>query len=227
MVDVSQERWSAVDDFIDGQFVQPDAILDDVLAASSAAGLPSIAVSPSQGKLLCILAKAIGARRILEVGTLGGYSAIWLARALPAGGTLVTIEVEPRHADVARRNFQRAGVASKVDVQVGPALDVLDQISREHAAAFDFTFIDADKVNYPAYLEWAIKLSRPGSLIVGDNVVRDGEIINAESNDPAVQGMRRFLAILSADPRVEATAIQTVGVKGYDGLAIARVIGAR
>lgn len=213
------DRWVAVDAYLDATLVGADDALQAAQASSAAAGLPAISVSPSQGKLLFVIAAAMGARRILELGTLGGYSAIWLARALPPDGRLVTIEFEPKHADVARRNLARAGVAGRVDLRVGAALDVLPQLQSEHAGPFDFVFIDADKVNYPQYLDWAIRLSRPGSLIVIDNIVRDGHVIDATSTDAAVQAVRRMMAALHADPRVTATAIQTAGVKGYDGFA--------
>ena len=218
--------WTAVDDYLAETLVGRDAVLEAVLHASETAGLPAIAVSPTQGKLLFLLARAMGATRILELGTLAGYSGIWLARALPTGGRLVTIEADAKHADVARGNFARAGLAHLVDLQVGPALEVLARLQGEHVAAFDFVFIDADKVHYPEYLDWAIRLGREGTLIVADNVVRDGEIINAQSPDVDLQAMRRFLAQLAQDPRVTATAIQTVGHKGYDGFAAALVTSA-
>jgi predicted O-methyltransferase YrrM len=215
-----QDRWTAVDSYIDATLIGPDGDLDAVLEASTAAGLPAIAVSPSQGKLLFLLAKAIGARRILELGTLAGFSGIWLARALPPDGRLVTVEVDPAHASVARRSFEGAGVSKAVDLRIGAALDVLPRIAAEKSGPFDFVFIDADKGNYARYLDWAVRLSRPGSLIIVDNVVRDGEIIDAGSEDALVRGVRQFMAALENDPRVTATAIQTVGVKGYDGFAV-------
>lgn len=219
MPEVPNDRWMAVDRYLDDTIVGADAALEAALASSAAADLPAISVSPSQGKLLHVIAKAMGARRILELGTLGGYSAIWLARALPPGGRLVTIEADPKHADVARRNLERAGVAAVVDLRVGAALDVLPQVQAERSGPFDFVFIDADKANYPQYLDWAIRLSRPGSLIVADNVIRKGAVIEAGTSDTAVAAMRRMMAQLQSDPRVTATAIQTVGVKGYDGFA--------
>jgi predicted O-methyltransferase YrrM len=221
---MSEERWSAVDQYISDQLSTSDAELGQALQASAAAGLRAINVSPNQGKLLSLLARAIGAQNILELGTLGGYSAIWLARALPAGGRLVTVEVEPATADVARNNFARAGVADRIDVRVGPALDVLPRLQAEKIGPFDFIFIDADKVNYPQYLWWSVRLARPGSLIVADNVVRQGAVADASSEDAAVQGVRRFYAAIADEPRVTATAIQTVGVKGYDGFALILVI---
>jgi predicted O-methyltransferase YrrM len=215
-----QDRWTAVDTFIDESLLGADTVLDGVLKASAAAGLPSIAVSSSQGKFLFIMAKAIGARRILELGTLGGYSGIWLARALPAGGHLVTVEVEPKHAEVARRSFEQAGVAGVVDLRVGRALDVLPQLEAERPAPFDLVFIDADKGHYAEYLDWAVRLCRPGALVIADNVVRDGAVIDATSQDPSVRGVRRFVDRLGADRQVTGTVIQTVGAKGYDGLAV-------
>lgn len=217
---MSQDRWTAVDAYIDDLLVGPDPVLTGVLEASETARLPAISVSPSQGKLLHVLARAIGARRILELGTLGGYSAIWLARALPPGGRLVTIEAASSHAEVARRSFARAGLESVIDLRVGPALDVLPEIAAEGAGPFDLVFIDADKPNYPKYLDWAVRLSRPGTSIVADNVVRNGDVIDEHSVDPMVQGARQFNHALAADPRVAATIIQTVGSKGYDGFAI-------
>ncbi len=194
------------------------------MQTSAAAGLPPINISPPQGKLLYLLAKAMGARTILELGTLGGYSAIWLARALPAGGRLVTIELDAANADVARGNFLRAGCAGMVDLRVGPALEILPRIEAERLGPFDFVFIDADKVNYAEYLDWSINLARAGSVIVADNVVRRGAVVDATSTDQAVLGVRRFYAALDSDPRVSATAIQTVGVKGYDGFAVILVM---
>ncbi len=222
---MSEDRWTAVDQYVDHLLVEPDGALDAALEASTAAGLPAISVTPSQGKLLNLLARAIGARRILELGTLGGYSTIWLARALPAGGRVVTIESSPKHANVARGNLERAGVAPLVDLRVGAALEVLPLLSAERGGPFDFIFIDADKPNYPHYLEWAITLSRPGSLIVADNVVRDGAVVEPLSDDPMVKGARDFNARLGSDHRVSGTIVQTVGAKGYDGFAVALVLG--
>jgi len=222
---MTQDRWTAVDRYLGGALLGEDPSLDAVVEACAAAGLPPIAVSPTQGKLLFVLAKAMGARRILEIGTLGGYSGIWLARALPSNGRLVTLEVHPAHAEMARRNFERAGVTSKVDLRIGPALDLLPQIEIEAPGSFDFVFIDADKVHHAEYLAWAIRLCHPGGLIVADNVVRQGSVLDSASEDPTVQGVRRFLAALGADRRVTATAVQTVGDKGYDGFAVALVTG--
>jgi predicted O-methyltransferase YrrM len=185
-----------------------------------------INVAPNQGKLLYVLAVAHGARTILEIGTLAGYSTIWLARALPADGRLITLEYEPKHAEVARANIARAGLAAQVEVRVGAALDTLPQLAAEDAGPFDLVFIDADKVNSVAYFNWALKLTRPGSLIIIDNVVRDGKVIDAASRDVSVQGVRALYEALAAEPRVAATAVQTVGSKGYDGLAVAVVLGA-
>lgn len=215
--------WRAVDDFLTGAVVQPDAALDAALAASAAAGLPAINVSAAHGKLLHLLARAVGARRILEIGTLGGYSAIWLARALPPGGRLVTLEIDPRHAAVAEANLRAAGVADAVEVLVGPALELLPQLAAKGGPPFDFAFIDADKPSNPEYFDWAVRLARPGAIVVVDNVVRDGAVIDAASRDAAVLGVRRLLQQMAADQRVAATAIQTVGSKGYDGFALAVV----
>jgi predicted O-methyltransferase YrrM len=223
----TQELWTAVDRYIGGHLLQEDAVLDAALAASDAAGLPSIAITPNQGKLLELLARIHGARSILELGTLGAYSTIWLARALPAGGRLVTLEANPHYADVARANIANAGLAEIVQLHVGPALQTLPELAAEGAGPFDLIFIDADKENYPGYLEWSLKLSRPGTLIVGDNVVRGGVILDPNASDPRgegiVQGVRRFYELLAAEPRVSATAIQTVGAKGHDGFALALV----
>jgi len=219
---MSKKLWAAVDRYIDDVLVVPDEALDAALAASAADGLPAIAVSPSQGKLLHILAKAQGARRILEIGTLGGYSTIWLARALPADCRLITLEADPKHADVARANIARAGLGRIVDLRLGEALKTLPSLIGE--GPFDLTFIDADKPNNSNYFNWALKLSRRGSLIIIDNVVRDGRITDESSKDPNVVGVRDLFDLMAAEPRVSATAIQTVGSKGYDGLAIAVLI---
>jgi predicted O-methyltransferase YrrM len=220
---MTEALWTAVDHYIDGMLVPADAALDAAIEASNAAGLPPISVTPSQGKLLHILARTLGARNILEIGTLGGYSTIWLARALPKGGRLITIESDPRHAKIASANILHAGVESLVDLRVGLALEILPQIAAGGGGAFDLTFIDADKQNIPAYFAFALKLSRRGSLIIVDNVVRDGRVIDAASSDPDILGIRRFNEMLAAEPRVSATAIQTVGAKGHDGFAIALV----
>ena len=217
------ETWVEVDRQVGEWLGLEDVILVEALAASEAAGLPAISISAPQGKLLNLLARQARAQRILEIGTLGGYSGIWLARALAPGGMLVTLEIDAAHADVARANFARAGLADRTDVRVGRALDTLVALGDEAAAPFDFTFIDADKVSTPEYLDWAIRLSRPGAMVVIDNVVRNGAVLLGSSKDSSVQGVRRAMAMLGSDPRVEATAIQTVGNKGYDGFALALV----
>lgn len=218
----SREQWTAVDDYVNDLLTGSDAALDAALEASTAAGLPAIAVSPPQGKMLHLLARAMGARKILELGTLGGYSTIWMARALPADGKLITLEYDPRHAEVARRNIARAGLAGKVEIRIGRAIDTLPQLTSE--APFDLIFIDADKVSYPDYFPWALKLSRVGTLIIADNIVRKGAVADASSDDENVQAVRRYNELLAAEPRVSATAIQTVGSKGYDGFAMALVV---
>jgi predicted O-methyltransferase YrrM len=211
--------WADVEQYLNQLFVPLDPALDAALQASDAAGLPSISVTPNQGKLLFLLARIQGARRILEIGTLGGYSTIWLARALPRDGRLMTLEMNATHAGVARDNIARAGLSDVVDLRVGKALDTLPHLT----GPFDFVFIDADKPSYPEYWKWALALSRRGTVIVADNVVRNGAVCNAASNDPSVQGVRRFNELVAAEPRVSATAIQTVGTKGYDGFAMALV----
>jgi predicted O-methyltransferase YrrM len=223
------QTWDAVDSYVEGQLIAADAALDAALAASAAAGLPQIAVTPSQGKLLHLLARSIGARSILEIGTLGGYSSIWLARALAAGGKLVTLEANPDHAEVAAANIERAGLSASVEMHVGKALDTLPGLAAELSEPFDFAFIDADKVHTPDYFQWALRMSHPGSLIIADNVIRDGTVVDADSSDSAVAGSRRFHELLNADRselgnRVSATTIQTVGAKGYDGFTLALVL---
>ena len=220
---MTQERWTAVDRYVADLLVPADESLTAALEASAAAGLPPHDVSPSHGKLLHLLARVQGARGILEIGTLGGYSTIWLARALPANGRLVTLEADQRYADVARANIARAGLAEIVELCVGRALDTLAELAAEGRGPFDLIFLDADKAQNPEYFAWALELSRRGSLIVADNVVRNGAVIDASSGDPSVQGVRRFNELLAAEPRVSATVIQTVGTKGYDGFAIALV----
>lgn len=219
------EAWPAVDAYFEEKLLPDDPILREILRSSEAAGLPRIHVSPTQGKLLYLLAKAQGARRILEVGTLGGYSTTWLARALPEDGHLVSLELNPKHVEVARANLDRAGVRTRVEVRPGPALDSLGQLAAEASPPFDMFFIDADRPNTRTYFEWALRLSRPGSLIVIDNVVRRGELVNPVNAEPDVRGMRELFDALATDPRVSATAIQTVGRKGYDGFLLARVSG--
>jgi len=216
---MTDHRWAEVDRYIVDLFMPSDSVMDSALEACASAGLPPINVSPSQGKFLFVMAKAVGAKRILELGTLGGYSTIWLARALPPDGRLVTIEVDIKHAEVARRNFARAGLADVIDLRVGRALAVLPQLAAERQMPFDVIFIDADKENYSDYLAWAIKLAHAGTLILADNVVRGGAVVDGKSEDPRVQATLRFNEVLAADPRVSATEIQTVGVKGYDGFA--------
>jgi len=220
---MSKKKWTAVDRYISEALIPADPALDAALAASDEAGLPAIAVTPSQGRFLMIFAQAIGARKILELGSLGGYSTICLARALPADGRLITLEFDPKHAEVARSNIANAGLAGKVEIRVGAALDTLPQLAAEGLGPFDLIFIDADKGNYPGYLEWAVKLSRPGTVIIGDNVVREGKVVEADDPDPSIQGVRRMNEIIAADPRLTATALQTVGAKGYDGFMIAIV----
>ena len=220
---MTQDLWSAVDNYIVSKVHPSDASLEAAIRASEDAGLPSIQVSPAQGKFLHILAKAHGAKRILEIGTLGGYSTIWLARALPRDGRLVTMEIDPRHAAVARSNLEREGVADLVELLVGNALELLPELEKRNESPFDLSFIDADKVSIPMYFELALRMSRTGSLILVDNVVRDGAIIDENSSDPSVQGVRKLNEMIAADPRVTATVLQTVGIKGYDGLAIALV----
>ena len=220
---MEQDRWSAFDDYIVGKLMSDDPFFQEVLAANAAAGLPAIDVSPAHGKLLHLFARMTRARRVLEIGTLGGFSTIWLARALPVDGVVVTLEALPEHAEVARANFARAGVTEKVDLRLGYALDSLAQLVAEGAAPFDLIFIDADKPNNPHYLAWSLKLARPGTVIVGDNVVRGGEVLDAATLDPNVQGVRGFFDAMAGEPRLSATAIQTVGVKGWDGFSVAIV----
>ena len=223
-VRVDEGLWAAVDRYIADTVAPPDPALEAALEASAKAGLPEIQVAPNQGKLLQMLARLLGARRILEIGTLGGYSTIWLGRALPKDGKLITLEADPKHAEVARTNIARAGLDGIVEIRLGPALETLPRIAGERHGPFDLIFIDADKVNIPEYFTWSLKMARVGSLILVDNVVRGGAVIEPESEDSSVQGVRRFFAMLEKEQRVSATAIQTVGIKGYDGLAIALVI---
>jgi predicted O-methyltransferase YrrM len=222
---MTQAQWTAVDSYLSDLFVPADVALDAALEASAAAGLPPIAVSPPQGKLLNLLARLYGARTVLEIGTLGAYSTIWLARALPEGGRVITLEYEPKHAEVARANLARAGLSHVAEVRVGAALDTLPKIAAEGIGPFDLAFIDADKKNNPEYFTWALRLVRRGGVIIVDNVIRNGAVIDADSPDPNIQGVRRCNAMMAAEPRVSATAIQTVGSKGYDGFSIALVTG--
>ena len=217
------ERWAAVDDYFGELMIGPDPVLEAALAASDAAGLPQIAVSPTLGKLLSLLATSIGARRILEIGTLGGYSTIWLGRALPAGGQLVSLEAVDRHAQVARANVASAGLSDVVEIRIGPALESLPKLAAEQGAPFDMIFIDADKENNAAYFDWAIQLARPGSMIIVDNVVRNGKVLDPNHADSRVQGSRRFAEHVGAHERASATTLQMVGVKGWDGFTLAVV----
>jgi predicted O-methyltransferase YrrM len=221
---MDQETFSAVDEFVAATLVSHDEALDGALEAAQAAGLPAIQVSPPQGKLLQLLARLQGARTVLEFGTLGGYSTILLARALPPGGRLITLEANPAYAEVASASIERAGVGEVVEVRVGAALETLPLLEREGAGPFDLVFIDADKVNTPGYFTWALDHSRPGSLIIADNVVRDGSLAEADSDDAATRAQRHLHEMLADEPRVSATTIQTVGVKGYDGFTIALVL---
>jgi predicted O-methyltransferase YrrM len=221
---MSEETWYAVDDYISDRLIPRQPALDAALRSSVAEGLPEIQVSESQGKLLQLLARMHGARRILELGTLGGYSTIWLAGALPSDGRLVTIEFEETHANVARANVARAGFANIVEIRVGAALEILPQIAAEKPLPFDFIFIDANKEDYPEYFTWALRLSRKGTVIIADNVVRQGGVLDPEHSDPRVQAVRRLYDLIAVEPRVTATAIQTVGTKGYDGFVLALVI---
>jgi len=220
---MTQEVWTAVDDYLGGLLAPADPALEHALRTSAEASLPPINVSATQGKLLQILARSIGARNILEIGTLGAYSTIWMARALPEDGRLITCEYSPKHAEVARANIARAGLSHLVEIRVGPALETLPLLAAEKRGPFDFIFVDADKKNNPGYFEWALKLSRPGSVILVDNVVRDGAIADLKNTDPDLEGTRRMHEMIAAEARVTATAIQTVGAKGYDGFTLIRV----
>ena len=219
-----QQTWTAVDDYINQMLVPSDPALDDALASSAAADLPAIAVTPSQGKLLHLLARSINAKRILEIGTLGAYSTIWMARALPEDGRLITLEYSAKHAEVARANIARAGLSDKVELRQGAALETLPRIAAENPPPFDLVFIDADKENNAGYFQWALRLTRPGSFILVDNVIRDGAVADASSADPLIQGVRRLNELLARQSRVCATTIQTVGAKGYDGFTLALVL---
>jgi caffeoyl-CoA O-methyltransferase len=222
-MDKEKELYSRVDEYIDTHFVPQDEVLLHTLQSLSEAGLPKISISPNQGKLLHLLALLSRARTILEIGTLAGYSAIWLARALPHDGRLITIEHDPRHASIAQENLARAGLADKVDIRVGRALDVLPQLEAAQAGPFDMIFIDADKPPYAEYLEWALRLASPGALLVADNVIKKGQVLDLNSSDQNVTGIQRFNEALANNPAVSATIVQTVGVKGYDGMALALV----
>ncbi|MFD5124588.1 O-methyltransferase [Streptomyces sp. NPDC058385] len=220
----SEDQWTAVDDYLNDLLAPGDEALTAALADSEAAGLPHIAVAPNQGKFLHLIARVQGARRVLEIGTLGGYSTIWLARALPADGVLVTLEYDPRHAEVARGNLARAGLDKIAEVRVGPALDSLPGVAADHPDPFDLVFIDADKANNPHYVEWALRLTRPGSVLIVDNVVRGGRVTDDSGAAPDIRGIRAALQMIADHPKLDGTALQTVGAKGYDGFALARVL---
>ncbi|MGD9740545.1 MAG: O-methyltransferase [Bauldia sp.] len=221
---MNQDLWNAIDHYFEQRFHPADDALAAALTASEAAGLPNIGVAPNQGRLLEILARSVGAKRILELGTLGGYSTIWLARALPADGKVVTIEFAPKHTEIAAANIRRAKLSDRVDIRVGAGLDVLPQLQAENAGPFDLFFVDADKANIPDYFDWCVRLARKGSLIVIDNVIRSGAILDRSNEAPDVVGVRRFAELAEKDTRVLVTAIQVVGVKGHDGLAVALVV---
>ena len=221
---MNQEVWTAVDEYINSLLVPSDPMLDAALASSAEANLPAIQVSPPQGKMLQVLARLVGARNVLEIGTLGGYSTIWLARALPPDGRVLTLEANPKHAQVARANFARAGLTSVIELRLGKGLDLLPHVASDARGLFDLIFIDANKSNMPEYYDWAVKLSHRGTVIIADNVIRHGGVLDATSDDADIQGVRRFTERVAADPRVSATAIQTVGSKGYDGFALIIVL---
>ncbi len=220
---MSQETWTAVDEYLKDKLIGIDDALDAALTNSEMSGLPPIAVAPVQGKFLQLLASIHGAKSILEIGTLGGYSTIWLARALPEGGKLVSLEYEQKHAEVAQQNIEHAGFGDRVEIIQGAALDTLPDLINDSRAPFDLVFIDADKQNNPAYVNWSLKLTRPGSIIIVDNVVRNGTVAEAHSDDPNVQGARALFDLVENEPKLDATALQTVGVKGYDGFVLAVV----
>jgi predicted O-methyltransferase YrrM len=220
----ANEIWKQVDRYFADALIPAGDGFDDALGANRKANLPAIDVTPLQGKLLELFVRATNARRVLEIGTLGGYSTLWIARAIPDDGLVVSLELEPRHAEIAKQNLEAAGLAKRVNLRIGNASESLAVLAKEHAAPFDFIFIDADKASYPEYLQWSLKLSRPGTLIVADNVVRDGKVIDPENPDPNIQGVRRFTEMLSAESRLTSTVLQTVGGKGYDGFAISIVL---
>jgi len=220
---MTKDVWEAVDKYFDEMLIPHDSALDDALAAASAENLPAIQVSSVQGKLLHLLARIMGARNILEIGTLGGYSTIWMARALPEGGRIITLEADPKHAEVAQKNFARAGVENKVELRLGKALDTLPKVAADGRGPFDMFFIDANKSNMPEYFEWSLKLARKGSVIIADNVVREGAVLDARSKDADIQGIRRFLEMVGKERRVSGTALQTVSTKNYDGFALVLV----
>jgi predicted O-methyltransferase YrrM len=217
---MTKKMWESVDKYLDKMLIPQDSALEEALAAAAAAKLPAIQVSSVQGKLLHLLARTMGARNILEIGTLGGYSTIWMARALPEGGRMITLEADPKHAEVARKNFARAGVENKVELRLGKALDTLPQVAAEGLGPFDMFFIDANKSNMPEYFEWSLKLARKGSMIIADNVVREGAVLDAKTKDADIQGIRRFLEMVGKEKRVSGTALQTVSTKSYDGFAL-------
>jgi predicted O-methyltransferase YrrM len=222
-MDISEQSWSDVDAYLVDELVEQDDALVGARTSAREQGLPPIEVAPNQGAFLALVARIAGARRVLEVGTLAGYSAIWFARAVGNNGRVTTVELDPRHAALARENFDRAGVADRVDVEVGPALDILARLADQGVEPYDVVFIDADKASLPAYLELSLRLTRPGSVIVGDNVVRGGAVVDRANENPEVQGVRDFLHAIGTDPRLDGTALQTVGSKGWDGFAIATV----
>jgi predicted O-methyltransferase YrrM len=220
---MASDAWTAVDEYLEDRLIVDDPVLDAAQEASSAAGLPSISVTATQGKFLALLCRIAGAHSVLEIGTLGGYSTMWLARGLPDDGRVVTLEVDPRHAAVARGNIDRAALPQQIEILVGPALESLPGLADHPGAPFDLVFIDADKGNIPGYLEAALQLSRPGTVLVIDNVIRNGHVVDREADDPNVKGVRRFFDLVSDDPRLDTTALQTVGGKGWDGFALAVV----
>jgi len=220
---MTKDVWEAVDKYFDEMLIPHDSALDDALAAASAENLPAIQVSSVQGKLLHLLARIMSARNILEIGTLGGYSTIWMARALPEGGRIITLEADPKHAEVAQKNFARAGVENKIELRLGKALDTLPKVAADGRGPFDMFFIDANKSNMPEYFEWSLKLARKGSVIIADNVVREGAVLDARSKDADIQGIRRFLEMVGKEKRVSGTALQTVSTKSYDGFALVLV----
>jgi predicted O-methyltransferase YrrM len=222
---MSQDQWTTLDQYFTDRLLDEDGALDATLTASNEAGLPHINVAPNQGKLLMLMAQIAGARRVLEIGTLGGYSTIWLGRGIPADGHIDTLEFNPDHAEVAARNIRAAGLEGVVEIHVGKALDTMQHLVRQETAPYDLIFIDADKTSLPDYLEWSLKLSRPGTVIIADNVVRNGRVIDSATTDRDVQGVQRFIELAGANPRLESTAIQTVGSKGYDGFAMSVVKG--
>ena len=219
-----KDIWTDVDRYFSSALIKPDRALNAAVKANQKAELPAIDVTPLQGRFLEVLVRAIGARRVLEIGTLGGYSTIWLARAVPENGLVVTLELEPKHASIAQRNIDRAGLSNRVDLHIGPAAESLEALVAGSADPFDFIFIDADKAGYPDYLKFSLKLSRPGTLIVADNIVRDGKVIDAKNRDPNIKGVRQFAKLAASEPRLRTTVLQTVGGKGHDGFAIAVVL---